>query len=385
VRAALLITAKDLRQRLRDRSAYLVAFVAPLALALALGATISGVSSASEHFVIGLTDLDHGQASSSLEAAAKAPGSPLRLRKLKSAAEGRRLVREGELDSLIVLPSGLSPATVGGPSVRIDVYGGRDNQFGELVGQSLANSLASYLRTIRVASAALGSSPAETARIAARVSSSQAPISVSDTSTTRRNLNPRTYYAAAMAVFFLFFAVQFGISSLLNERAEGTLARMLAAPIARRSILGGKAMTSLVLGLTSMTVLAVTTRYLLGAYWGNPLGVAALIVSAVLAAIAVTALVTTLAKTAEQANAWLSIVSVVLGMLGGSFFPVAQAGGLLAALSMATPHAWFLSGLQDLSSGGALQVVVEPVLILLGITAGCGAIALVRVRRLIEP
>ena len=118
---------------------------------------------------------------------------------------------------------------------------------------------------------------------------------------------------------------------------------------------------------------------------GAAIGVAVLIACAVLAATAVTAFVTTLAKTSEQANAWLSIVSVVLGMLGGSFFPVAQAGGLLAALSKATPHAWFLSGLQDLSSGGSLSVVVEPALVLLGIAVVCGSVALARIRRLIEP
>jgi hypothetical protein len=58
VRAAFLITAKDLRQRLRDRSAFLVAVVAPLALAFALGVTISGFSAGSETFQLGLVDLD---------------------------------------------------------------------------------------------------------------------------------------------------------------------------------------------------------------------------------------------------------------------------------------------------------------------------------------
>jgi ABC-2 type transport system permease protein len=307
------------------------------------------------------------------------------LQNVSATAQGRRLVKSAKLDGAIVLPRGLSAASMGGPPVRIDVLGDSKNPIGALVAQSMAGSLASYMRTIRVASSALHAGSAETIQIAARVSASQPPISISDTSTTKNNLDPKTYYAAAMAVFFLFFAVQFGISSLLNERAEGTLARMLAAPIPRRSILAGKAMTSLALGLASMTVLAITTRYTLGAHWGNPLGVAMLIVCAVLAATAVTALVTTLAKTSEQANAWLSIVSIVLGMLGGSFFPVAQAGGVLAALSKATPHAWFLSGLQDLSSGGALSVVIEPALVLLSITAACSAVALVRIGRLIEP
>jgi ABC-2 type transport system permease protein len=132
-------------------------------------------------------------------------------------------------------------------------------------------------------------------------------------------------------------------------------------------------------------VLAVATHFALGAHWGNPLGVAILILFSVVAATAITALVTTAAKTQEQANAWLSIVAVVLGMLGGSFFPVANAGGVLAALSKLTPHSWFLSGLEDLSSGGGLSVVVKPVLALTLISAISGSLALVRIRKLIEP
>ena len=385
MRTAFLITAKYLRQRIRDRSAFLVAVVAPLALAFALSVTISGFSAGSKIFQIGLVDLDHGSAAISLRSAVEKPGASVAMQEVATPAEGRSLVKSGKLDGMLVLPRGLSAASMGGPAVQIDVVGDPKNPIGVLVGRSMAGSFASYMRTIQIASKALGASPVETVRIAGRVSSSKPPISISDTSTTKKNLDPKTYYAAAMAVFFVFFAVQFGISSLLNERSDGTLARMLAAPISRSSILVGKAMTSLALGLASMTVLAITTRYALGAYWGNPLGVAVLIACAVLAATAVTALVTTLAKTSDQANAWLTIVSIVLGMLGGSFFPVAQAGGLLAALSKVTPHAWFLSGLQDLSSGRPLSVIVEPALVLLGIATVCGSLALVRIRRLIEP
>jgi len=383
VRTAFLITAKDLRQRLRDRSALLVAVVAPLALAFALSVTISSFSAGSKTYKLGLVNLDRGPAASGFQDAAS--GAPVALRVTKTEAVARQKVKSGTLDAAIVLPRGLSSASLGGAPVRVDVIGDTNNPIGALVARSIADSYSSYLRTIAVTSRALQADRAAAIRIVGEVASVKPPISVGDISTTRNNLDPKTYYAAAMAVFFLFFAVQFGISSLLDERRDGTLARLLAAPISRRSILGGKVMTSLALGLTSMTVLALASRVALGAHWGDPIGVAVLIVCAVLAAIAVTALVTTLAKTHDQANAWLSIVAVVLGMLGGSFFPVAQAGGVLAVLSKGTPHAWFLSGLQDLSSGGALSVIVEPSLVLLGIAFVCGAVALMRVRKLIEP
>jgi ABC-2 type transport system permease protein len=382
VRATLLITAKDLRERLRDRSALLVAVVAPLALAFALSVTVSSFSAGSSTYRIGVVNLDRGPAATGFFSAAK--HAPVRLQKEKNDAMARKRVKDGKLDAAIVLPRGLSATFLGGPAVQIKVLGDPNNQVGTLVARALSDSYASYVRTIQLASRALGNAT-KPLQIAKKGDLLNSPVSVSDTSTTRRNLEPKTYYAAGMAVFFLFFAVQFGISSLLDERRDGTLARLLAAPIPRRSIIGAKGLTSLAIGLTSMVVLAITTRYALGAHWGDPIGIGVLIVCAVLAATGVTALVTTLAKTHEQANAWLSMVAVILGMLGGSFFPVAQAGGVVSLLSKMTPHAWFLSGLQDLSSGEALSSIVEPSIVLLAIAAACGGLALIRVRRLIEP
>ena len=334
MRTAFLITAKDLRQRLRDRSAFLVAIVAPLALAFALSVTISGFSAGSETFQIGLVDLDHGRAAANLRNASAKPGSPLDLRDLATEAEGRSLVEAGKLDGAIVLPRGLSAASVGGPPVQIDVLGDPKNPIGALVAGSIADSFASYTRTIRVAAKALAAGPAEThpdrreRRLVAAADLDQRHLDNQEEPRPEDLLLGRRWPSSSSSS-----PSSSGSRACSTSARDGTLARMLAAPIPRRSILAGKAMTSLALGLTSMTVLALTTRFALGAHWGNPLGVAALIVCAVLAATAVTAFVTTLAKTADQANAWLSIVGVVLGMLGGSFFPVAQAGGLLAALS----------------------------------------------------
>jgi ABC-2 type transport system permease protein len=388
LRVAFLIVRKDLRERLRDRSALLIAIVAPLALAFALSLTIPDFSPGSLSFNLGLVDLDQGVASQGFKTGVVTPAELrgfVRFQEASSLAKGRSLARTGAVDAAIVLPSGLSLSTIGGRPARIQVIGNVDRPIGTLVARSLADTYASYVRTIQVASVAIGANRKETSRIATRVATSPPPAVISDNSTARKELGPKTYYPAAMAVFFLFFAVQYGISSLLDERRDGTLARMLVAPISRRSIVAGKALTSVALGVVSMTVLALATHFALGAHWGDPVGVGLLIVCAVLAATAVTALVTTLAKTSEQANAWLSIVAIVLGMLGGSFFPVAQAGGLLDKLSQATPHRWFLSGLQELFGGGSASAVMEPALVLVSIAAVCGSLALVRVRKLIEP
>jgi len=112
-------------------------------------------------------------------------------------------------------------------------------------------------------------------------------------------------------------------------------------------------------------VLAVATTLLIGAKWGNPLGVAILMIAGVLAALGIMAVVAVVAKTPEQASNWQSIIAVVLGLLGGTFFPLSQGPRLLATLSKLTPHAWFMQGLGDISSGAGLVAVVAPTLAML--------------------
>jgi ABC-2 type transport system permease protein len=111
--------------------------------------------------------------------------------------------------------------------------------------------------------------------------------------------------------------------------------------------------------------------------------VAVLVVAAVLAAMGIMALIATLARNAEQAANWQSVAAVVLGLLGGTFFPVSQAPGILSRLTFVAPQAWFLRGLGDLR-GGDLSAVWVPALAMLGIAVVVGGIAMTRLRHMAE-
>jgi ABC-2 type transport system permease protein len=103
-----------------------------------------------------------------------------------------------------------------------------------------------------------------------------------------------------MAVFFLFFTTGFGAISMLRERREGTLARLMVAPVGHGTIVASKALYTFVLGIVSMAVLIIAMRFLLDARWGDPIGVAVLVVTGVFAAMGVQSLVVTLAKTDQN-------------------------------------------------------------------------------------
>ena len=385
MRPALVILGKDLRQRLRDRSAVLVAIVVPLVLASIFGLIFHNAIGGRVSFTFGVVDRDRGPAAQAFKSAALAPlerRGLIAVRDEPSPAAGRRDAEQNKVAATFVIPAGFSTAVGhGGTTAGLRVLGNVDSSLGAQVAQSIAQSFADAVDTARTVAAASGGRAISGRAFAALPT----PILIADVSTRSRQLDAGTFYAAGMAIFFLFFTVQFGITSLLEERRDGTLARMLVAPIHRNAVVGGKLLTSLVLGFVSMGVLAVGTHLLLSAHWGNVLGVVILIGAGVVAATAVMTLVATLAHTPDQAQSWQAMVALVLGMLGGSFFPVAQAGGLLAALSLATPQAWFMRGLEDMAGGGGVHGVLGPVAAILAFAAVTGSLAFIRLGRLVAP
>jgi ABC-2 type transport system permease protein len=113
--------------------------------------------------------------------------------------------------------------------------------------------------------------------------------------------------------------------------------------------------------------------------------VALLVLAAVFAALGILFVLAAFANTAEQAGNLQSIVAFLLAMLGGAFFPIAQAGGWLENLSLLTPHAWFLRGLGDLAAGGTVGDALAPAgyIALFGlVTLGLG---LIGARRVVRP
>ena len=380
---AILIASKDVRQRLRDRSALLIALVVPLALASIFGLIFHNVTTGRVgcDCKFGLVDQDRRAATQAFEREVLRPlehRGLISVQHLANPGAGRRATDRGTVGATFVFGPGFTRSLANGGPAKVVVLGNTDAPITVQVAESIARSYASRIDTIRIARAVLG----EHSQGAARAANAADPISITDIAATSNQLSAGTFYAAGMAVFFLFFTVQFGISSIVDERRDGTLARMLAAPVHRSAVLGGKLLTSLALGVLSMSVLALATHFLLGAHWGNPLGVAILIVTGVVAATAVMALVTTVARTVDQAQAWGSMVALVLGMLGGTFFPVSQAGGLLALLSLATPQAWFLRGIQNLGNGAGAGAALGPALAMLGFATVTGTLAFLNSRKL---
>jgi ABC-2 type transport system permease protein len=391
MRAALRIALKDLKLRLRDRSAYIWGIIAPLGLATVFSLLLGGVAGGgSLDVTYAVADEDGGQiAQGFVDTLVRLDQQGVFSVEVASdAASAEVMVEHGSVDAALVIPSGFSNAIVGGSSAAIEVIGYVDSPIGSQVARAVAEQFAGEVNGISVAVGThfllVGSaSDASVSSVVAAASEVPTPLTLTTAGTSSKELSSATFYAAAMAVFFLFFTVQFGVIGLIEEKEQGTMPRLLAAPIRPWSVLAGKVITAFVLGVVSMGVLVIATTWLpfMDAEWGNSIGVAILVVAGVLAAMGVMTLVAAFARTAESAGSIQAIIAFVLGMLGGAFFPVAQAGGVIARLSLLTPHAWFLRGLGDLNGGGGVFDILPEAgyILLFGIvTAG---LASLRIRR----
>lgn len=122
MRAAITIATKDLRERLRDRTAILIAVVVPLGLAAVFAVTLADVTGGSVTFEYAVVDLDRGdlanvftdQVLGSLEEDGLIE---LRTPEPETEAEGRALAADGTVDATFVIPAGFSAATRVGKSV----------------------------------------------------------------------------------------------------------------------------------------------------------------------------------------------------------------------------------------------------------------------------
>jgi ABC-2 type transport system permease protein len=356
VRATRIILAKDLRLRTRDRSVFLFAFVVPIGLTFLFSSMFPDEQTLTVDAAV--VDLDGGELAANFTDQVLpgiASAGVVTLGAVADVPAAEAAIREGDLDAVWVVPEGFSDAVTSGAAAEVEVLVSPEAPLAGEVARGVATAWTSRLEAAALAvgtAQTLGAGGDELAAIAQEVGASEPSVSLTSLLTPDRQLDMPSYLAAGMAAFFVFFTVQFGVTGLLEERQQGTLPRLLAAPIPVWAVQVGKALGALLLGLVSMTVLAVTSSLLLGADWGPPLGIAILVVAIVLAATGLMTLVGSFARSAEQAGNYQSIVAIVLGMLGGVFFPLPATSGILRLATSVAPHGWFLRGIGDQVASG---------------------------------
>jgi len=381
IQALRTITAKDLRLRLRDKSFFLLGILTPFALAFVLNLVFGDLSEGELEVTMGVVDADGSPISDQL--AGNLFGldgiGGIEVTALDPRADPEAALDERTLDAVVVIPAGFGAGVMSAQAPELILLENPDRPVQASVVESIVDGVTTDIERTRLLAAAggqLGVEPGGTPPATDVAFSQEWPGG--------QALDVTSRLMAGMAIMFVFFTVGFGVTTLLEEKENGTLARLLAAPIPRDAILGAKALVSYTLGVLATMILFITATVLMGAEWGSWLGVLALVLTACLTAVAMMAIVAGLAKRAEGAGAVQSIIAVGLALLGGSWFPV-SGEGVLGMLARVTPHFWFLEGLEDLAGASSWTVVGPSVVALAIIAIVAGVPAAILLRRKLTP
>jgi ABC-2 type transport system permease protein len=372
------IALKDLRQRLRDRSAWVLGIIAPMAVAGLISVAFGGAQTF--HTTVAVVDLDHGAIATGFTQFLRSPDlhDLLTVRTVSGRADAQAKVADGALGAAFVIPEGFSDAATSGRSQPITVLASVDATVAAQVARALAQSFTAHLEGVQLSvrtAVAAGAPASAISALAAQASTEGLPVQAQPRASGTKTLTAVSYYAPAMGTFFMFFAIGFGSRGWFLERSGGTLERLSVAPLGIGAVLAGKSLATFVYGAASLGTVAVVSSLAFGADWGPPPVVAALVVALALTLVGLTALVIVLARTERQAEGIASIITFGLVLLGGNFVFISQAPDAVRTLSRLTPNGWALRAFTDLSGGAGWTAAVGPLLAVLAFALGTGLLA----------
>jgi len=207
-------------------------------------------------------------------------------------------------------------------------------------------------------------------------------VSASAQRTSEMEAPANTQYSIGFTIFFVFMTALGSAGAVLEERELGTLRRLLAAPVRKAEILGGKVLGVAAVAAFEAAILVGFGTVVFGVPWGSdPVAVAVLLLALVLAATGLGVMVSALVRTRSQMSALTPVLSTALAMLGGCYWPIEITSPVMQQVARFTPTGWAMVGMKDVVARGmGLEAVAVPVAVLLGFSAVALAVGVTRLR-----
>jgi ABC-2 type transport system permease protein len=314
----------------------------------------------------------------------------------------RQAVEDKKLAGYVAFPADFTQALMSGSTTSLEVFADAGNVNARAALNGLAGGISSQIGTNQVvikASVALliesGAIPGDTASInqavqrmmteyfsgAAGAGASYITFKTDKVGEVEAE-NPANFVIPGYLVMFVFFAAAMAAESIVRERLNYTLERLLASSVKRESILGGIYTGTAIKGLIQIAIFWAVGILVFHVDMGlSPAAVCLLSILMVLMSAAFSLMLATLARTRRSAGALANITALVLAPLGGCWWPLFLYPDWLQNIARVTPHAWATTGFNKIMVFGAgFGAAVPSMLALLVFTVVFGLIAAWRFR-----
>jgi ABC-2 type transport system permease protein len=359
---ALWIAVANFRRMFRVRANIFFVFVFPMVLILAVGATFGGSSSPR----LGVVTQGSGPLTAAL--VRQLDRTPhLRVVPVSDPASLLTQVERGNLESGLVIPAGYDAALAAGQGVTLR-YMARPDQSSQQLGQTVRGAVATQAALLGAARFAVTehSAPSFGAGLAeaARISPAVPPVSVTET-TAGTTLFPQTIGqfdegAWTELLLFLFLIALTGAVALIETRRLGVARRMLATPTSPGTVIAGETLGRVLISVIQAAVIIFGSALVFGVNWGQPAGVAAVVVLFALVGAGAGMLLGTLFRNEQQTAGISLLLGLGLGALGGCMVPLEIFSPTLRRVAHITPQAWGNDAFARLIGHGASVAGILP-------------------------
>lgn len=386
MRRILAIAWLEALKLLRDPAELMAILLLPLALTLVFGSAFSG--SANQPMKVLLVDEDATAYSRQVRTLlADEPSFSVRA---VSRTSAQKSVADGDVVVAVIVPRGFARRLRAG-SARIETLTdpGSDSAFAaSAVVRGIATRMSGDARTAAALVARGG--PAAAAGFDALYARADAawkpapPVAVKGQTVVASAVRGdavtapgNTQYSTGFAVMFIMFVTFGGAGGILEEREQGTLRRLLSAPLGKATLMAGKVGGIVLTAIVQALVLVGVGALVFHVPWGaSPLAAALVLLAYILAVTGLAVLVSALVRTRDQLAGLGPLLSTGLAMLGGCFWQLDIVSPLMQTIARLTPSGWAMIGLTDIvARNRGLDVALLPAAVLLGfavVTLGLG-------------
>ena len=382
-----LLALLEVKRFLADRGALAFSIALPILLfALMLGAFGGGASfNATAH----VADLDGGGAARELiERIEEVDGLDVRL--YTESGLDDALDRSTVLTGFVI-PTGFTAALESGVPAAIQVKrrgnGGDAGQITASIVRGAADGLASEYE-LRRALGALASeevSPEQIelhTRVLLGDARREPPVRiVAQTLAEQDEEDVLARLLPGVIVMFLLFSVTLSAQTLIEERRNGTLERLLTTRLTADALFAGKFLAGVSRGMMQALVLLVLAFVVLRIAGPGALAQSAVLALVVAAASsAISLVIATVARSEDQATWGAVFVTMFMTVFGGTFFPVGESGAL-ELLSRFTLNRYAIDAYEGiLDETATLADATFEIALLCGVAVVCLVIARVLFR-----
>ncbi len=362
----------------RDRAAFILAFVLPVAFFTIFAGIFSnsGSRAATRRIRIAVVDedgsdvsrlwIDALRAERALEPVTAQGGGKALPAGPYTAPSAAEAVRKGEIPVALVIPKGFGERPFGMPPAadrpRLQILADSSDPVSPQVVAGLLQKVAMGM-ILRDATPSSASVPA--------THSSLVGVEIRDLAGEKRNNPTVAFYAAGFGVMFLLFSATGAGGALIEEAESGTLDRILSTRVSMGTLLAGKLVYLAGVGITQLTLMFVWGAVFFGVeLWTHLPGFFIMTVSTALACSTFGLLLASVCRSRMQLVALANLSILLMSALGGSMYPRFLMPEKMQKFGLLTINAWALDGFQKVFwREEPLSAIAPQVAVLVGVAA----------------